>query len=242
MTAFHRIVRVISITMESVDVYSMLMLGLLGTGHCLGMCGPLVFAFPAQTGKFTAHIYYHLGRILTYTLVGVIMGAFGRGVARVAIQSGGDPLQWVAGIQICFSLLAAAFLFFFGIARLGLMGEPQWMSMASPHKIPGYRRLVQSIRIAKQAKANFPLGLLLGLLPCGLSFAAFARALAAGGPLQGGFLVLAFGCGTLPGLLIFGAGAYGLVRRYRKHSDILSGILMIGMAIVMATDALAVMG
>jgi sulfite exporter TauE/SafE len=73
-------------------------------------------------------------------------------------------------------------------------------------------------------------GLFMGFLPCGVSYANFSRALTASRPLEGGVLLLAFGVGTLPGLLLVGTGASVLARRYRKHFDILSGILMIGMA------------
>jgi uncharacterized protein len=83
----------------------------------------------------------------------------------------------------------------------------------------------------------FLIGLMMGLLPCGLSFAAFARALATRSSLEGGLLLLAFALGTLPGLLLIGTGASGIFRKYRKHSEILSGILMIGMAFSLAADA-----
>ena len=87
-----------------------------------------------------------------------------------------------------------------------------------------------------------PAGLFMGLLPCGLSFAAFARALAAGSPLSGGTLVFIFGLGTLPGLLVVGAGASGIFKRYRRYSDPLSGMLMIGMAASLLADALSGIG
>jgi sulfite exporter TauE/SafE len=66
----------------------------------------------------------------------------------------------------------------------------------------------------------------MGMLPCGLSFGAFARALAAADPLVGAGLALAFGLGTLPGLLMLGTGLSVLARRFRRHSDLLAGIVM----------------
>jgi sulfite exporter TauE/SafE len=83
----------------------------------------------------------------------------------------------------------------------------------------------------------FLLGLLLGLLPCGLSYAAFARALAAGGPAQGALLVLAFSLGTLPGLLLVGTGASRFARRHAKLFDVLSGVLLVAMAAKLGIDA-----
>jgi hypothetical protein len=74
------------------------------------------------------------------------------------------------------------------------------------------------------------LGIVFGFIPCGLSFAAFARALAAGGPIEGGLLSLAFAAGTLPGLLLLGTGLSRIAIRYRRIFDTLSGIIMLGMA------------
>lgn len=223
--------------MNTADVSALFLLGLFGTGHCLGMCGPLVIAFPAQTGKFAAHLAYHGGRILTYSAVGAALGSVGAGLAQIAALSGGDHLAWIALIQVVFSLSAAGFLFGFGLSRLGLLRQPAWLSLASPGKIPGYHHVIQTARSGQRAGSMCLLGMLMGFLPCGLSFAAFARALAAGSHLTGGVFLLAFGVGTLPGLLLLGVGAAGLLRRYQKHSDILAGLLMLYMAISLGADA-----
>jgi sulfite exporter TauE/SafE len=225
--------------MSEVDHLTMFLLGLFGTGHCLGMCGPLIFALPGQTGRFCAHLCYHAGRIFTYTAVGGILGGVGASLASLA---GGFPnghLSRVANIQVGFSILAAVFLFGFGLARLGLLPEPTWLAVASPHKFPGWRRLLKKNTPHAGGGVYFALGLMLGLLPCGLSFAAFARALAAGGFLQGAALVAAFALGTLPGLLLLGTGISRFVARYRRLTDLLSGLLMILMAVTLAADALA---
>jgi uncharacterized protein len=224
--------------MDASQLSTLFMLGLFGTGHCIGMCGPLVVAFPARTGKFTAHLAYHGGRIITYMAVGTAMGSVGAGLAQLAALSGGNQLAWIAPIQVVFSLLAAAFLLGFGLSRLGLLREPSWLSMATPGKIPGYRRVIQAARSGRRLGSMCLLGMLMGFLPCGLSFAAFARALASGSPLAGGALLLAFGGGTLPGLLALGIGASGLLRRCQKHSDILAGLLMVYMAVSLGADAL----
>ncbi|RJQ58193.1 MAG: sulfite exporter TauE/SafE family protein [Desulfobacteraceae bacterium] len=220
------------------ELFSMFVLGILGTGHCLGMCGPLVFAFPGQTGKFSSHIYYHAGRMLTYATVGAAMGGIGSGLAGVASAVDADPLMWISRLEIGFSLLAAAFLIYFGLIRLGFFNEPNWMASASPLKIPGYGTILRSAVEEKKGAGMVLLGLVFGFLPCGLSYAAFARALAAGSPQAGGLLLLAFAFGTLPGLLILGTGLSRFARRFRRHSDLLSGILMIAMGLSLAADGL----
>ena len=79
----------------------------------------------------------------------------------------------------------------------------------------------------------------MGFLPCGLSLGAFARALAVQDVFAGGALTLVFGLGTLPGLLLLGSGLAPLIRRYRRQSDLVAGMLMIGMAAVLLIKSAA---
>ncbi len=224
--------------MHSIDFTSMFLLGLLGTGHCLGMCGPLVFALPGQTGRFRDHLAYHAGRLGTYTLIGAAVGGLGGLLRLWAGHTAGDPLAGVAAVQVSFGLLAAGLLGVLGLARLGLIAEPVWMSGATPATIPGIGRL---LRVAGQGTtaAMLASGAVMGLLPCGLSFGAFSRVLALGDPLHAAALTLAFGLGTLPGLLLLGSGLAPFIRRFRRPSDILAGILMIGMAAALVVKTVA---
>lgn len=210
------------------DLGAMALLGLLGVGHCLGMCGPLVAAFPARLGGVPPHLWYHLGRVATYVLVGMGLGAVG-GAA--------GSLGAVARAQVLLGGAAAVFLLLFGLSRIGLVREPRLLLSASPAAIPGFGA-VQAAAVSR-SWGMLPLGLVMGLLPCGLSYAAFARALAADGYLQGGLLVAAFGAGTVPGLLLFGAAGGAVFRRHRALSDVLSGVLMIGMAVDLGADVAA---
>lgn len=217
--------------MNDIDMISLFFLGFLGTGHCIGMCGPLVVAFPGRTGRFGPHIYYHCGRLLTYCGIGTLMGSAGAGLAMIAAVTGGEHLQYVTRIQIALSFLAALFLLYFGLCQLGVFNQPQWMRLASPERVPGYRRIVRLAFVNQQTLEMFLTGLLMGLLPCGLSYAAFSRAIAAGTPIRGALLMVAFGIGTLPGLLLIGTGATALARRYQRQSDIVAGLLMIAMGL-----------
>jgi len=207
------------------DLGAMALLGLLGAGHCLGMCGPLVAAFPARLGGVPPHLWYHLGRTTTYTLVGAILGALG-GAA--------GSLGTVARAQVLLGGAAAVFLLLFGLARIGLVREPRLLLAASPARLPGFG----AVRAAASRRplGMLPLGLVLGLLPCGLSYAAFARALAAGDALSGALQVAAFGAGTLPALLLLGTAGGALYARHRALSEVLSGVLMIGMAVDLGAD------
>ncbi len=225
--------------MDDIDLISLLFLGLLGTGHCIGMCGPLVVAFPGRTGRFSPHIYYHFGRLITYSGIGFLMGSAGAGLAMISAATGGDHLQSVARVQVALSLLAALFLIYFGFCQLGILKQPRWMQLVSPDRVPGYRRIVQLAFVNQQALEMFLAGLLMGLLPCGLSFAAFSRAIAAGSPLRGALMLAVFGIGTLPGLLLIGTGATALARRYQRQSDIVAGMLMIAMGLSLIVKAIS---
>ena len=162
-------------------------LGFLGSLHCAAMCGPLMLALPVPAGgagRFVAgRIFYHLGRITTYGLLGVFAGLVGRSVFLAGAQ------RWLSialGVMIL-----AGFLFSKKIA------------LAAP-----VVRLVGKLKSAMGAqlqKRNFRslviLGMLNGLLPCGLVYVALAGAVARATVFEGVGWMLAFGLGTLPMML-----------------------------------------
>jgi uncharacterized protein len=224
---------------SSNELTALFMLGLLGTGHCIGMCGPLIVALPGQTGRFSAHLAYHAGRLITYTLIGALMGALGGGLIHLASVLGSDPMAWMARTQLGIGLLAGLFLLFFGLSRLGFVAEPDWLAVASPSSMPGWRGLMNRVADRRSNGDLFLMGLILGGLPCGLSYAAFAKALSAGGMLAGAAMALVFGLGTLPGLLAVGAGAAAFLRRYRRQADLLAGLIMLGMAAMLLVNVMA---
>lgn len=217
-------------------LFSMLLLGFLGTGHCLGMCGPLVLALPFSTRGFAAHLAYHVGRVATYVVIGVIVAGIGAGL-RQATAGSEDPMGTLARLQIVISLVSVCLLLLFGLARLGITKEPAFFALASPGRVPGFDRLKARTAEKGRLGSTFVLGLLLGFLPCGLSYAAFARALAAPDLLTGAALVAAFGLGTVPGLLVLGTGGAALAHKHRRVTDILAGLVLVGMAVSLAVDA-----
>ncbi len=222
---------------EGATLASMLLLGLLGTGHCLGMCGPLVLALPGTGRGLLTHLAYHLGRITTYAIVGGVVAALGAGLRQAAVASDEDPLGSVTRLQVVLSVVSAALLLTLGLTRLGIIREPKIMASANPARLPAFNRVRKQSAKKGAPPATFVLGLLLGLLPCGLSYAAFARALTAESPLVGASLTLAFGVGTLPGLLLLGTGVAAFARRHRRLFELLAGVLLVGMAISLGLDA-----
>jgi hypothetical protein len=220
-----------------IDTVALFMLGLLGTGHCIGMCGPLVVALPGQTGRFSAHLAYHAGRLITYGIIGASMGVLGSGLIGLASAVGGNPMLWMIRVQVGISLIAGLFLLFFGLSRLGFIAEPQWLAIAMPNRIPGWRRLMSRAADQRSNLDLFLIGLFLGGLPCGLSYAAFAKALSGAQLLSGAVTALIFGLGTLPGMLAVGVGAAVFLNRFRQQADILAGLIMIGMAATLIVKA-----
>ena len=220
-----------------IDTAALFMLGLLGTGHCIGMCGPLVVALPGQTRRLSAHLSYHAGRLITYCAIGASMGAAGGGLIGLASAVGGNPMIWITRVQMGISLLAGLFLLFFGLSRLGFVAEPRWLAIAVPSRMPGWRRLMSRAPVLRSNLDLFLMGLILGGLPCGLSYAAFAKALSGAQMLSGAVTALIFGLGTLPGLLAVGAGAAVFLNRFRQQADIMAGLIMIGMAATLIVKA-----
>lgn len=168
-----------------------LMLGLAGSLHCVGMCGPLLLALPldaaAKRQVLRRMLVYHGGRILTYAAMGVFFGLLGKGLA-------------VAGLQKALSIGA-------GVVMLG-MALMVWRFEQLVTALPGFAAFAQWVKsgIGRMMRHNpdgstFSMGLLNGLLPCGMVYAALAGAIASTGAAEGGLFMAVFGLGTLPLLL-----------------------------------------
>lgn len=186
--------------------------GLLGSfGHCLGMCGPIagavgVAAAPVRiggappTGRAVAvQLAYHAGRITTYASIGLAMGLGGSFVNTAARLAG-----WQDAVQIA----AGALMIVLGASALGLAG---FAKRLEARLAGGVFRAARGLLDGGGPGRVYPLGLVLGFLPCGLSYSAFMAAAATANPLSGLLIALAFGLGTAPALLLAGtlAGAIG---------------------------------
>lgn len=175
---------------------ALFLIGLLGGTHCIGMCGGIVGALSMGAGSRPAlHLAYNAGRIVSYTMAGAIAGALGG--ASLAL-SGQLPLRIVLFVLANLMLVALG-LYLMGATRslafTERFGQKLWR-----HLQPLSRRFLPA-RTAAQA---FPLGLVWGWLPCGLVYSALVTALTSGSALRGAGMMLAFGAGTLPTLLLAG--------------------------------------
>ncbi|HNA83038.1 MAG TPA: sulfite exporter TauE/SafE family protein [Thiobacillaceae bacterium] len=213
--------------MPELTLLAALVTGFLGAGHCVGMCGGIVTALSFQNGRprapFILHLAYNAGRLAGYALAGGLAGLAG---SAAFLSDSLLPVQ-----QALFGL-AQVVLILLGLYLAGLnqsvlaierLGGGLWRRIQ-----PRLGRLLP-VRSAGQALAA---GLIWGWLPCGLVYSMLVSALAAGGPVQGALLLLAFGLGTLPNLLLMGWAADEL-RTITRHPWLrrLAGLVVAGLGV-----------
>jgi sulfite exporter TauE/SafE len=195
--------------------------GLLGAGHCAGMCGGIVGALSLQSpqggASLSVHLAYNLGRIASYALAGLLAGLLG--------QAAGDLLPLQRGLYLFASLMLVAM----GLYLLGATRTLSWIENGGQALWKRIQPLTGRFLPVRGVAQALPLGLLWGWLPCGLVYSALTTALASGSAGRGALLMLAFGFGTLPNLLLAGL----LLARFRRFAQAratrsVSGLLVLG--------------
>ncbi|WP_421918077.1 sulfite exporter TauE/SafE family protein [Marinifilum sp.] len=170
---------------------SALTLGLLGSFHCIGMCGPIALAIPLKTDSWLARIFggvlYNLGRAITYAAMGAIFGLLGRGLVMSGFQ------QWVSVIMGAIMILSVITP---SIYKNRFNADKGIFSFVGKVKMSLGKLFAQ-----RSYGALLMIGLLNGLLPCGLVYFAIAGAIATGSSVGGSLFMFIFGLGTLPMLL-----------------------------------------
>lgn len=165
-------------------------IGLLGSVHCIGMCGPILFSLPnigkSSWQRFVNALFYQLGRVFTYGLLGLFLGLLSLGASFGAWQ------QYL-------SIITGIFLLAMGVYHL--LGR-QVRSIAYRQQRIIAPILAQMGYWLNKSGGHFMVGVLNGLLPCGMVYMAMAAALNTGNVLRGFLFMLFFGLGTLPLMLI----------------------------------------
>jgi hypothetical protein len=184
--------------------------GLLGGfGHCLGMCGPLVGSFALASGTLGARrsvggqLAYHAGRVTTYAALGAVMGLTGHFV---------NVAGSLAGVQGVVSIAAGVAMILLGLGAAGLSAGLKRLEARASARVV---RFVRDLLGGGGPGRLYPVGLALGLLPCGLSWTMFLGSAATGSLPQGFLLALAFALGTVPALLLAGVAGAVLGARAR---------------------------
>jgi uncharacterized protein len=167
------------------SLLSGLSIGIVGSFHCIGMCGPLALSLPTQhltaSDKRLAIIFYNSGRIITYTLLGVFFGLIGMTFSFFKIQ---QILSIVAGLTIFAILLPYSFS--------KTNGTLNKFTQKLNQKLASY------LYTKRKAFSFIQIGLLNGLLPCGLVYVAIAASITASTILNSSILMIGFGLGTFP--------------------------------------------
>lgn len=199
---------------------SALILGLLGGGHCLGMCGGLMGALtlaipPEQRARrLRLLLAYNLGRILSYATAGLLIGLAGWAVAS---SPAAMALRVLAGLLlIAMGLYLAGW--WSGLTRIEALGRHLW-------------RHLQPLASRLMPVSSLPRALLLGAvwgwLPCGLVYSTLLWASSQGSPGESALLMLAFGLGTWPVLLATGMAAERLTALLRRSGVRVAGGLLV---------------
>jgi len=202
--------------MSVVLLLSALAMGLLGSSHCVLMCGGVVAmscsALPLSRrsrpiAQLPYVLAYNAGRIASYAVAGAAAGVLGATLASFgAVERVQLALRLGAGV-----LMVAVGFYVAGVAPalawLERVGQPVWRRV-----LPVARRLVP----VRSPLGALALGAMWGWLPCGLAYTALAASVTSGGPASGAATMTAFGLGTLPTLLAMGSAAGVAARAARR--------------------------
>ncbi len=204
------------------------LIGLLGGVHCVGMCGGIVGALtvqiPGRRRAWSLHLTYSAGRIASYAVAGAIMGAIG-GVGLFFEQI--LPMQLLLYVFANLVLIILGMYlagFGSGLIRLEALGSLLWRRI-QPYSV----KVLPADTVGKA----FVLGALWGWLPCGLVYSLLASAMLSGGAASGAMVMLAFGVGTLPNLLLAGM-VFKQLRHFTSDRRVrmVAGVLVAGFGIV----------
>lgn len=199
-------------------------MGLVANLHCLGMCGPIALAVPVRnnssSGRWKSVLIYNSGRIAMYALLGAIMGFFGEGIHLIGMQQ------------------LASVTFGIMIIIIGLVPvASKWVFKANGNlfsSIAGLKSTFGNLLRKRSYGAIFGIGVLNGILPCGMVYLALVGAVASGAVIHGALFMSLFGVGTLPVMLtlpVFGSLLSPSVRgKFRKILPVVTlcfGLLLI---------------
>ena len=168
-------------------------MGFMGSLHCVGMCGGLVAAISINAKKnwWLGLLTYQLGRVSTYAMLGLILGFTG-----LALHDFGGDL-----IQRLIAILAGSLMIIFALNLAGWLPDPVRRLSAWVTRKTGLMQLANSLAKHARLRGWYALGLVNGLLPCGLVYAALAMSTASGNAIHASFMMACFGLGTIPAMM-----------------------------------------
>ncbi|WP_104036774.1 sulfite exporter TauE/SafE family protein [Vibrio jasicida] len=186
----------------SPDFIGAFMIGLVGAGHCMGMCGGIASLVSMGTKNTKPSpvipLFYNIGRLASYGCVGAMVGGAISGLSELSGLT--QSLAWLRFIAAIFMILVALYIakWWQGLLIIEKLGQSLWKLIS-----PAGRSLLP----LKHPLHALPFGFIWGWLPCGLVYSALTWSAVSGSALSGGMIMLAFGLGTLPSMLAIGYGA-----------------------------------
>lgn len=198
------------------------LMGVAGSAHCVGMCGPIALAVPSMGSgngaRMASTALLNAGRITVYVLLGLAFGSFGEGLRLVGLQRG---VSITAGILLIVAALVPA-----AVERLGAQSRLAIF-------ISRLRSIMSRQLRRTSPEAIFLGGALNGLLPCGLVYGAAIGAAATGSLVNGALFMLLFGAGTIPALVIVRSGGNLLRGSWRMRLRRLAPVIMACMGLLL---------
>lgn len=204
-----------------------LMVGFLGSTHCLGMCGGIAAATGFNRGGIGRLFSYNIGRLTTYTSIGAVSGLIGAQIVH-SVPSLTLVLRFAAGLLIIAMGLYVS-RWWMGLARLEQVGALLWRRI---------QPLTRSLLPVQHHWQALVLGCAWGFLPCGLVYSTLSWSLAAADWQRSALIMLAFGIGTTPAMIGVGVVNQSLLSQARRSVlGKLGGLLIIGMGVSMIATA-----
>lgn len=198
-------------------LFSALVLGLMGSFHCAGMCGPIAIALPLHGNTVPQKIFggtlYNLGRTITYGIMGAIFGLVGQGLHLIGFQ---QKVSVLMGAVMIISVLFPA------LFKNQYSMERSWFSAVGKLK-----KTIGKMFAIRSFQSLFFIGMLNGLLPCGLVYMAIAGAIGTGGVVEGSLYMILFGLGTIPMLLAISLAGNVLSLTIRNRINKLIPVLVV---------------
>ncbi|MBI2837768.1 MAG: sulfite exporter TauE/SafE family protein [Acidobacteria bacterium] len=214
------------------DLYIMLMIGLVGSIHCAQMCGPIVVGYSLPLARqprgrqVRAHLLYNLGRVTTYAVLGAVAGAVG-GVAGFVSR--------LAGLRGATTIAAGALMIAAGLLMSGFIPVSR-LTARLPFRPRIAARFMQSPGVA----SKLALGLVLGLLPCGMVYAALLKAVETATPSGGAATMIAFGLGTTSTMVAMGMLSTALGWRLGRYAPRLAALAVTIMGVLLLWRGIAI--
>ena len=209
--------------MNSAVIFTAFATGLAGSAHCIGMCGGISISLGLGSMKKRLLPVYHGGRLASYATLGLVFGCLLPLIGvrdyspawAMALRLAAALVMFAIGLQIALGINL--------LRRLERYGSRLWQPLAG---------FVQTLLPVRTGSDALLLGFLWGLLPCGLIYSALALAVVSGNPLHAALVMLAFGAGTLPAMLLLGVFSGTLVQSLtRDSSRIFLGTLVMATAL-----------